>query len=175
MIGEGDGVVELACVLLVGAVCSVSDLSSRRIPNAVTLPACAVGLVLGVVRGGMEGLKSAALGGLAGFGLLFVPALLGWVGAGDAKLLAALGAFLGPAGVLEAAMCGTLAGGVAGLVALVRTRQAREGLKSLFLAGLALSSGGKAVVPEGRAAIPYGPFLALGGLVAAALRLAGLS
>jgi len=168
-------VLELACVLLVGGICSVTDLRRRRIPNAVTLPACAAGLLLGLVRGGLRGLESAALGTLAGFGLLVVPALLGWVGAGDAKLLAALGAFLGPAGVLEAAVYGTLAGGIAGLAVLVRSGQAREGLKSLVLAGLAASSGGKAVVPEGRAAIPYGPFLVLGGLVAAVLRVSGLS
>jgi prepilin peptidase CpaA len=167
-------VLELACVLLVGGICSATDIRCRRIPNAVTLPACAAGLLLGLISGGLRGLGSAALGALAGFGLLLVPALLGWVGAGDAKLLAALGAFLGPSGVLEAAVYGTLAGGVAGLVALVRSGRAREGLKSLLLAGLALSAGGKAVVPEGRAAIPYGPFLALGGVVAAALRACGL-
>lgn len=175
VVEESGDVIELACVLLIGAICSVFDLSCRRIPNAVTLPACAVGLLLGVTQGGMEGLKSAALGGLAGFGLLLVPALLGWVGAGDAKLLAALGVFLGPARVVDAAVYGTLAGGIAGLVALLRTRQGREGLKSVALAVLAVFSRGKAVLPEGRTAIPYGPFLALGGLVAAALRLAGLS
>lgn len=78
------------------SVAAVVDLRMRRIPNYLTVPAAALGLVYHCLApGGMGPLVS--LGGFGlGFVLLLLPALFGGGGMGDVKLLAALGAWLGP-------------------------------------------------------------------------------
>ena len=72
-----------------------TDWRSRRIPNWLTMPALLVGIVVNVLASGLAGMKTSLLG--AGFGLLvLLPfVLLRSLGAGDWKLAAALGAFVG--------------------------------------------------------------------------------
>src|SRR3954471_18021179 len=82
----------------------ISDLRTRRIPNVLTFSAAGGALLFHLVSGGWN----AAGWSLAGYGaglLLFFPlfALRG-MGAGDVKLLAAVGAWLGPAQVAVAAV-----------------------------------------------------------------------
>jgi prepilin peptidase CpaA len=94
----------------------ITDLRTRRIPNALTLSAIVSALVFHAVTGGL----SAAGGSLAGCfvgALLFFPmfALRG-MGAGDVKLLAAVGAWLGPSEVAIAALATSIAGGVIAIV-----------------------------------------------------------
>jgi prepilin peptidase CpaA len=104
----------LALILLAGA----SDLRTRRIPNALTVSGLGVALAL---RGatGVEPLAS----GLAGALIAFVPAALlvvaGGLGGGDAKLLAAVGAFVGPAGLPTALFVTAVVGGAMGAVVVV--------------------------------------------------------
>ena len=78
------------------AVAAVVDLRIHRIPNYLTVPAA----VLGIAYHGFAPAGLGMLAGLAGFGvgfcLLLLPGLLGGGGMGDVKLLAALGAWLGP-------------------------------------------------------------------------------
>jgi len=74
----------------------VSDWRWRRIPNGLTVPALALALVFHTVVAGAMGIKAAGLGFVVGFGVMFVLWLIGGGGGGDVKLLAALGAWLGP-------------------------------------------------------------------------------
>lgn len=75
---------------------SVLDVRTRRLPNWLTVPMFAAGLVFHAVTGGWLGLGT-ALGGFAtGFGILLVLWLIGGGGGGDVKLMGALGAWLGP-------------------------------------------------------------------------------
>ena len=82
--------------MLVGLAACVTDFRSRRIPNVLTFGASAAAVVFSGVTNGWAGLGWA----LAGWGVgcaLFLPwFLLGGMGAGDVKLLAALGAWAGP-------------------------------------------------------------------------------
>ena len=75
---------------LAAAVC---DLRTRKLPNKLTVPAFLLGLAYHAIWG--QGLLF-SLGGFAvGFGVLFVLWLIGGGGGGDAKLMGALGAWLG--------------------------------------------------------------------------------
>ena len=108
-------VAQLAAVLLVLAAC-IPDLKSGRIPNTLTFGAAAAGLLYHGVTGGVAGAGTSLLGWWVG-ALLFMPifALKG-MGAGDVKLLAALGAWLGAATVVWIAALSAIAGGVLAVV-----------------------------------------------------------
>ena len=106
---------------LLGAACVAAlvwDLRYRRIPNWLTLPALSLGCLLAGLHGGWSGLAWAALGVVVGAALLLGPWWLGWVGAGDVKLMAAVGALGGPLFLLACFPAGVAVGGLmAGLVA----------------------------------------------------------
>jgi prepilin peptidase CpaA len=108
-------------VIAIGLVACVSDVRTRRIPNVLTFGAALAGLLFQIVTGGVNGALASSSGWLVGV-LLFLPFfLLGGMGGGDVKLLAALGAWLGPVETLWLALYATLAGGVlAVLVSLSR-------------------------------------------------------
>ena len=101
----------LAAAVAVGA---AFDLRCRRIPNALTLGLALAGLLAAAIRPDLT--VSEALGGV-GVGLLipFVLFALGMLGAGDAKLLAAIGAWVGPVGMLWVLLLTGVAGGVLAL------------------------------------------------------------
>ena len=107
---------------LIVAVAAYFDIRYQRIPNGVTFGGAAAGLALHSYLGGLEALGS-GLGGL-GLGLaLFLPFYVrGAMGAGDVKLMAAVGAFYGPSGTLLAAAFTMIVGGVMGVAILLRHR-----------------------------------------------------
>lgn len=90
------------------------DVAVQRIPNAVVACGALAGLALSMLPGG-TGLGSAAAGLAAGL-LAFLPLyILGGMGAGDVKLMAAVGAFTGWPGVMGAVLFTLLAGGALSL------------------------------------------------------------
>lgn len=109
-------------VILISALvaASLTDVAHRRIPNAITYPLAVFGLLYHFHAAGMNGLIFSSTGILAGAGLLLLFHLLGGMGAGDVKLMAAVGAFLGPADVFVAFLCSALIGGLYALVVLWR-------------------------------------------------------
>ena len=111
----------------------VTDLRSRRIPNALTFGAAGAALVYSGVTGGWAGLGSAALGWLIGALAFIVPFALGGLGGGDVKLLAAIGAWLGPAGAFWVALYTGVAGGVMALGVALATGYLRRALSNVSL------------------------------------------
>lgn len=110
-----------AAVVMLGLTAAVYDVKTRRLPNSLTLGAAVAALVGQVALSGWAGVGLAAAGWAAGLALFFPVFALGGMGAGDVKLLAAVGAWLGPWGVLWTALYAALAGGVMALgVVLVR-------------------------------------------------------
>ena len=98
--------------LVVLSVATITDLYNRRIPNWLVFPYWLAGIVVQGVLFGWHGIgQSLAGAGLAigVFGLLF---LLGGMGAGDVKLLAAAGAWIGPKQMVFALIFTALVGGV---------------------------------------------------------------
>jgi len=90
----------------------VSDVKRRRIPNALTFPLLMAGLVWASIIGGWAGAGDALLGAAAASALFIVLFVVAGGGAGDAKLMMALGAWLGVLGALIVLTCVLIAGGV---------------------------------------------------------------
>jgi prepilin peptidase CpaA len=106
-------------VLAVGLAACVLDVRTRRIPNVLTFGAALGGFLFHVVSGGLDGSLTAAGGSLVGV-LLFLPFFaLGGMGGGDVKLLAALGAWIGPRETLWLAAYSAIAGGALGVIVAV--------------------------------------------------------
>jgi prepilin peptidase CpaA len=105
------GVVLVACV--VGC---VTDLRARRLPNVLTLPLWVSGLVFAFATGGLAG----GMGALAASVILAVPYVILFVGAGggagDAKMMAGIGAWLGLSQGVYALVVIAMLGGIVGVV-----------------------------------------------------------
>jgi prepilin peptidase CpaA len=85
----------LSAALLSAGVGSVYDIRSSRIPNVLTASSIAIGLLLHLILGGWSQLAFSFVGGLIGGGLFLIFFLLGGMGAGDVKLMAAVGCLVG--------------------------------------------------------------------------------
>jgi prepilin peptidase CpaA len=118
---EQRGDVMLANLLLVPALLlsCISDLTTKKIPNWLTFSAMGLGFVIYGFNSGLVGIKDSALGLLLGLGLLFIPFALGGMGAGDVKLLGAVGALKGAEFVFRAFIGSAFAGGALALMAII--------------------------------------------------------
>jgi prepilin peptidase CpaA len=127
-------VTELIAVAIGAAAC-VTDLRSARIPNALTFGAACTGLAFHVVAPQGSGFAFAGAGLLVGLLVFFPFFALGAMGAGDVKLMAAIGVWVGWQPALNVALYGALAGGVlAGVVAMWQgyLRQALRNISALL-------------------------------------------
>ncbi len=89
-----------------------ADVHTRRIPNLLTAPAFLLGLLAHFWLGGLAGGTSALLGGIIAGALLLPGWMVGWMGAGDVKLMAAVGVWVGTIeGSLFAVLFSLIAGG----------------------------------------------------------------
>jgi len=151
------------------AVAALSDVRSRRIPNQLVGPLAVVGLAAAVtVFRAPVGLTGAAAGfalALAMWGPFW---LLRVLGAGDVKLAAAIGVWLGPAGVIEASVLAALAGGLLALCVLARRGRLGALTVSLALWVGALLRGRvtKPLASRTTEVLPYGVALAVGAVLA---------
>src|SRR5690349_371597 len=105
---------QVAAVVVAG-VAVFFDLRARRIPNILTFGAAALAIVAHAIDGGASGALAAIAGWLVGAAIFFPVFALGGIGAGDIKLLAAVGALLGPAAAGWVCLFTGIAGGVMGL------------------------------------------------------------
>lgn len=106
------------------------DLRERRIPNPLTVGGFVAALLLRM-PGGLESVGDGLLGAAIGFGVALPFFLVGGLGGGDAKLLATVGAFLGPEHVWTGLLVMAFAGGVLALVAIVRKRAFQQTVANL--------------------------------------------
>lgn len=127
------------------------DLEHRIIPDVLSLGGLVLGLLTAAFTPGL-GLVQAIGGAALGFSIFYGMAWayqwktgLSGMGGGDIKLLAMLGAFVGPMGVVTTILISSIAGSVIGLIyAFWERRKSSDGLL--------------------RTAIPFGPFLVVGAL-----------
>ena len=150
---------------------AVVDLATHRIPNWLTAPAAAVGMLASVAATGASGALTSAAGLLVGL-VAFLPFYLArGFGAGDVKAMAAIGAFVGPQGALLAAAAALVAGGFGAVLVLFSTGgyPALRAIAQRFTtwAGLSLASGrvlslGPPATPTAARRFPYGLAIACG-------------
>ncbi len=122
----------LAGALAVAVVGAVWDVITYRIPNALTYSAMAIGIAVHVVFEGWKGLLFGPAGLLLGGGIFLVLYLLRTMGAGDVKLMAAVGAFAGPAKILEIALYSAIAGGIFALAVAIFKGRLRQTFGNLM-------------------------------------------
>jgi prepilin peptidase CpaA len=121
-----------ALALGIAALAVVFDLKERRVPNWLTFGGALVALGMRGVLEGLPGLESAALGWIVGLALFLPLFVLGGMGAGDVKLLATLGAFVGPLSAAWMALYGSIAGGVMALIVAVATGYLRTAVRNIW-------------------------------------------
>jgi prepilin peptidase CpaA len=130
------------CVVALVITAAVWDWQTRRIPNWLVLLALVIALPLQVyVRGVIDGNQDWLLGCLAGGGMFLPGYLTRTVGAGDVKLMAAVGAFCGAMHAMEIALIASVIGGAWALVWLLRRRQLAAGIVNT-MSMLANTAGG---------------------------------
>lgn len=131
---------------------SVIDIEQGLLPDAITLPGIVLGLLLSMVLPGLDFIG--ALAGTVIGAVVFQAIAWGYqkwagrpgLGGGDVKLMAMIGAFLGPEALPWVIFCSATLGTLAGVAILLTTKQ---GHKDNWR-----------TIP-----IPYGPFLAAGALI----------
>jgi len=123
----------VAVIVLIAA---VTDFRTRRIPNWLTISGICSGLALNCVLAGWSGLKTSLSGLALGFVVYFFFYFLRAMGAGDVKLMAAVGAIVGPSSWLVIFIASALAGGLFALILMVWKGRVKETLhNTLFIAG----------------------------------------
>ena len=122
-----------AFVTLTAVAGCLHDLHNRRIPNYVTFGSTALAIGYGLVSGGWQGVSAAMAGWALGIAV-FVPFfLLRGMGAGDVKLLAALGAWIGPMALLSLTIYTAFAGGVMALLVVLWEKKLETTFRNIWL------------------------------------------
>jgi len=107
-------------VLLIGLISAgIMDVRSSRVPNLITFPLALVGLVFHALSDSGNGILFSVEGLGLGFSLLIGFYIYGGMGAGDVKLLAAVGAVVGPLNVFVGFLVAALFGGLYAVAIMV--------------------------------------------------------
>lgn len=161
--------VVLALVLLI---CLYTDLRERKIYNVVVFPAIIFGLLYNFYSAGIDGALWAFKGFGLGLAVFFIPFALGGLGAGDVKLMGAIGALMGSQFVLLTAIAAALFGGLIAFGIMLFKGQIGNfvrntmGTLSIFLGNKDIRSFDGLDKKEYSIGFPYGVPIALGVLVA---------
>jgi len=171
--------VQWGVVLGASLAAALTDLRNRRIPNRLTMPLALVGLAVAFYGGGWANLGAAG----AAYLVLALPYILLFLlaggGAGDAKMMGAIGTWLGLEAGVVVLVAVAVVGGVMGLIRIMLDRQRNSRLgnlvASLYVFTIALAGGrrtwtllaadhpGEPGPATGRrGAIPYGPAIFIG-------------
>jgi prepilin peptidase CpaA len=146
-------------------IAAIGDLRTRRIPNRLVAALALAGIVFSVARAPIiPGFLQAGGGLLAGLACWLPFYLLGWLGAGDVKLYAAAGAWLGPAKAIEGALVGALFGAVLSLIWMIKSQGAKEAVQTLGMAAATPEMLAQPPRQGKRSTLPYGVAIAFGAI-----------
>jgi prepilin peptidase CpaA len=165
----------LTCAILVPGVLLASwiDYSQRRVPNWLNALLIVLGFTVQGYFHGASGMWT-GLGGLAvGFGVLIVPWLMHAMGAGDVKLMAAIGVWFGPWMTLVSFALGALIGGVIAVIMIAAAGKASSAWANLGVIFVKCSDpqlafddfGSTHSFGSSSSLLPYGVPLTIGSLI----------
>ncbi len=143
------------------AVAVVTDLRSRRIPNLLTFPALGLGILLNSAFLGLDGLKISGEAALLAMAILLPLYMFKGLGAGDVKLMAAIGALKGPEFLIYTFAWAAIFGGGMAMLGLLRSRRVGLAFSHLVYFRFFPRPDGT-FISAGR--LPYAPAIALGAL-----------
>lgn len=158
---------ETISAVVILTIAAYIDWKEHRVPNWLTFSAWGCALLYHGMTGGMEGFTWSLAGSGVGLATLIIPYLLRGMGAGDVKLMAAVGAWVGAWATVQAFVWIALWGGAMGLFAILRSREAKVRFQTVWRAGRNLfqlqdlETGAPAAKP-GRILLPYGVPIAFG-------------
>jgi len=118
--------------LTIAGIAAGIDIRSRRIPNWLTIPGFLIGLLANQLMFGWNGLKWSFAGAVAMLLVLLPIVLLRGLGAGDWKLMGALGAVLGLRNVFDVLLTAILIAGVMAVVQMIWHRRVIETISNLW-------------------------------------------
>lgn len=151
-------------VLAAGVLAATAiDLRTRRIPNELTAAMTGVGLALAATGMSSVSLAGSVIGFAIGLALMLPGYVVGGTGAGDVKLMAAVGAIVGPGLVVTAFLCTALAGGVLALGVAARRKRLATTVTST---GMLIAARGQQVPVTAASRFAYGPAIAVGSVIA---------
>jgi prepilin peptidase CpaA len=114
---------------------AIGDVRTRRIPNRLVAGITVTGVLYSAIVGGaVWGTLKGIEGFFAGMAFWLAFYVLGWLGAGDVKLVAAAGAWLGPREVIEGSLIAALLGAILALLWLLRSRGIGRAVETLGVA-----------------------------------------
>ena len=120
-------------VTLTAVVGCLHDLRNRRIPNYLTFGSAALALVYALATAGWSGLGVGIGGWILGVALFSPFFLLRGMGGGDVKLLAAIGAWVGPASLLSLTFYTAISGGLMAVIVVLWRRKLTATFNNLWL------------------------------------------
>lgn len=115
------------------ALAVISDLRTYRIRNTITYGFMLSGLISNLITDGMKGMLFSLQGMLLPAICLLLVYIMRAIGAGDVKLLSAVGAAMGPGFILDAMICTFMCGGVMAALLILIRRNGIERLRQLML------------------------------------------
>jgi prepilin peptidase CpaA len=144
------------------------DWRSRRIPNWLTVPGFFLGIALHAVLSGWRGALFALEGAGLALALLLVPVLMRALGAGDWKLMGAVGALMGPIMFLFVLLASFFVSGLMAAVHMIRMRRVKETFRNMLVLVRGVLAFGLKVNPQVSLDNPHSLKLPYGVAVAAA-------
>src|SRR5271166_4439378 len=158
--------------VILAVVAAIMDLRQHRIPNWLTYPGIVLGFICRGALLGWKGLATALAGCLLAGAVMFLFFMVRAMGAGDVKIMAAIGAFVGPSHAVEVLLATAICGGILAIgYALYRKRMVTT-LKNLASVLRFHAWAGVQAHPEvnldnpAALRMPYGLAIALGTLYA---------
>jgi len=116
---------------LLGFIAGYTDYRWRRIPNWLTVSGLLLGIAVNSIARGWSGTKESLLGAGLGLLLLLPFVLLRSLGAGDWKLMGAVGAFLGPRDLITVLFATLLIAGVMALILVIWKKRAGRTFRNI--------------------------------------------
>ncbi|KMW45256.1 prepilin peptidase [Ralstonia insidiosa] len=150
---------------------AVWDVRTRRVPNWLVISGLAFALLTQCLEHGvLAGSWTWLLGTATGLGLFLGIYLLGGMGAGDVKLMGAVGAFMAPTGVLHVTLVSFIVGGALALTMMLIRGNAHRMFANVSALLLSLPFGGKTTAAghdkkDKTTQLPYAVAIAIGTLL----------